>query len=137
MAKKPEAKQTPEEIAEERIAEWKRDPLKPHPKFSDPGDFGAKTTWLNLGDLGLKAVPESLRTVHNLELLRFRVNEIKELPGWIGELSELKVFEFGMNHLRELPPEIGSLHKLVPCQHDSDRFLEPPGGWRMSPSKPL
>ena len=29
MAKKSEAEQTPEEIAEERIAEWKRDPSKP------------------------------------------------------------------------------------------------------------
>ncbi len=51
MAKKSKA-QTPEEIAEERIAEWKLDSFKPHPRGY--AKFGAKTEWLDLADLGLK-----------------------------------------------------------------------------------
>ena len=57
MAKKSKAraKQTPEEIAEERIAEWKRDPLKQDSVYPSPEMFGAKTTYLDLVSLRLKA----------------------------------------------------------------------------------
>lgn len=120
MAKKSKAQtepledtRTPEEIAEERIAEWKRDPLKLHPDIRDASEFGAQTAWLNLNKLGLKSIPESLRTAHNLEALGILGNNIKELPGWIGELSELKAIDFTLNQLRELPSEIGSLCKLT------------------------
>ena len=116
MAKKPKAQaepledpRTPEEIAEERIAEWKREPMS---GFRSSDMYDAKTTWLDLRSLGLKTVPESLRIVHNLELLLIRDNKIKELPRWIGELSKLKGIGLNDNQLQELPPEIGSLSKL-------------------------
>jgi hypothetical protein len=63
---------TPEEIAEERIASWRK------------GDF------LDLGGLRLKQVPETLRKVRDLEYIYLHNNEIQELPPWIGELSVLR-----------------------------------------------
>jgi internalin A len=101
---------TPEEIAEERIAAWKRGPKKID---HNSARFGAVTGVLDLGDLGLKKVPETLREARNLELLLLAGNEIQELPRWFGELSALKAIGLVENQLRTLPPEIGSLRGLV------------------------
>jgi internalin A len=101
---------TPEEIAEERIAAWKRNPKE---LGINSRRFGAATGILNLNDLGLKKVPETLREVHELELLALGKNNIQELPGWIGELSALKAIDLRQNLLRTLPLEIGSLRHPV------------------------
>jgi len=76
---------TPEEIAEERIAEWKRNPNKPKTVLS----FGPSLSSLDLARLGLKKVPETLREVRDCEFLTLNDNEIQEFPRWIGELSAL------------------------------------------------
>jgi len=94
------SQQTPEEKAETRIAEWKRKPRLPSPAI------------LNLNDLNLTAMPESLRAVRNVELLGLGGNKIDVLPHWIGELSELKGVNLRDNRLLGLPPEIGGLRKL-------------------------
>jgi len=90
---------TSEEIAEERIAEWKR---APH-----------KAGILDLAGLGLNKVPATLREVRDLEFLDLSNNKIQELPRWIGELSALQAIECNLNHLRTLPAEIDALRRLA------------------------
>lgn len=110
------------EIAEEKITKWKRNPEE-HKRYSVKYKFKnfdeevASVTYssvfaLNLKGLGLKTVPENLRTIRGLELLDLEGNNIQELPSWIGELSSLECINLIGNELRELPPEIGSLNKL-------------------------
>ena len=105
-----------ETIAEERIAKFK---LSPETKNSyqfgrkDNTFFVHKARVLNLKNLGLKTVPESLRTIRNLTLLDLEGNKIQGLPSWIGELSSLEVINLSSNQLQELPPEIGSLNNLI------------------------
>src|ERR1044072_7725222 len=124
MPKKPPAKQkprsrkeTPEEIAERRIEEWKRDGGKPDPRNVADSDilsqFGARRRILYLSNLGLEAVPERLREVRDVEILSLAFNKIRELPGWIKELSHLRAITVGGNRLKRLPPEICSLPRLV------------------------
>lgn len=105
---------TGEEVAEERIARWKRAPGWNDPIFKGtPEHYGATSGVLDLSELGLKVVPEALRTARKVELVALFANEIRELPKWIGELSELKVIAADRNQIREVPQEICSLNKLV------------------------
>jgi Leucine-rich repeat (LRR) protein len=122
----------PQEIAKERIAEWKRDPywrrdrdfllgrevqkwirFDREPIPIDVEEYGARTKVLNLNALGLSEILASLRTVRNLEVLLISDNKIEVLPRWIGELSELKAIGADRNRLRKLPREIGRLRELV------------------------
>ncbi|HEV2880813.1 MAG TPA: COR domain-containing protein [Pyrinomonadaceae bacterium] len=104
--------QTPEEIAEERIAKWR--PKKGKRWETHEAGWGVRVTWsaLDLKALGLKRVPESLRRVSDIEVLDLAENEIHELPKWIGELKTLKGINLGGNRLRTLPIEIGLLRDL-------------------------
>jgi GTPase SAR1 family protein len=105
-------------IAEEQIEKLKRHPIpaidyqvgrlgKKYVSF-----FFRQSIVLNLNGLGLKTVPESLRTIRNLQVLDLAENDIQELPSWIGELSSLQCISLIGNQLQELPPEIGSLDNL-------------------------
>jgi internalin A len=125
---------TPEEIAEERIAAWKHGPKK---LGLDSQSYGAVTGWLDLTDLGLKQVPETLHEVRDLELLSLNGNEIQELPQWIGELSTLKALAINRNRLRTLPPEIGSLRRLVGLGLMANRLKTLPETLRTLPLKTL
>jgi hypothetical protein len=59
-------KQTPEEIAEERIAKWKQRSQNP----------GLHSDSLDLEGLGLVTFPESLRDAHGLESLDLGYNSL-------------------------------------------------------------
>jgi internalin A len=87
---------TPEEIAEARIAGWKRNPSE----------------FINLSGEGLTHVPEDLRTMLDVEILDLADNRLREIPSWIGELQSLKYLLLGRNVLRQLPAEIGTLKQL-------------------------
>jgi internalin A len=91
---------------EKRIAKWRTI------GHSIDQPYGAKTEILDLSQIGLTDVPNSLRTVPHVELLDLGRNMIKALPPWIGELPELKAIDLGYNRLRALPKEIGLLRKL-------------------------
>src|SRR5262249_30269967 len=116
-AKSVEDTRTPEEIAEERIAAWKRKPAKPsHWSGGDEShtvDVLVSMRTLDLKGLGLKAVPESLREARGIEILDLSENMIQELPPWIGELTALWGISLVRNQLRTLPIEIGSLQRLI------------------------
>lgn len=88
---KPEKKQedrTPEEVAEERIASWKR---------REP---------LDLSGLGLTEIPASLRSIPGLEILSLPNNKITELPSWLGELRTLRGIDLSGNRIRTLRPKL-------------------------------
>jgi Leucine-rich repeat (LRR) protein len=94
-----------EEVAAARIAAWRLDPADPDP--TRPTErWGSRTRTLDLERLGLTAVPDGIRDLHDLEDLDLGYNEIKELPSWIGTLTELKGINLESNLLRELPPQL-------------------------------
>lgn len=103
-------KPTPDEVAQERIAEWKR--MLGGRRSRKTRHFGATTPILSLSGLGLEHFPQSLRKLHRLENLDLMNNKIKEIPTWIGELAALKGLEIRGNRLRELPQDISSLKSL-------------------------
>lgn len=105
---------TPMEIAEERIAKYKRNPEKPENyEFEKKHISIGFAPTLNLKGLGLKTIPESLRTIRNISVLDISKNNIQELPSWIGEFSELGFIDLSENQLRELPPEISLMEHLI------------------------
>lgn len=114
MPRKPDDKRAPEEIAEERIAEWRADRA-----FRNEGErqlaeelFGSRTRMLDLFDLLLKEVPQSIRNLDELEILNLGSNVIQELPEWICELGKIKAINLAGNRLRLLPRRFGSLREL-------------------------
>jgi internalin A len=109
----PDVKRAPEEIAEERIAAWRADHV-----LRNEGDrdlarlYDARTRLLDLRDLGLKEVPQSIRNLDELEVVELGQNAIRELPDWICELGKLKAIGLTRNRLRRLPERFGSLQEL-------------------------
>ncbi len=101
----------PEEIAEERIDEWRGYQLKYQQKLLKFSGYSGHSI-LNLSGLGLKKIPESIRTLQGLELFEVSGNAIEELPTWISELKSLAFVNLSFNQLRQLPPQLGSLPQL-------------------------
>lgn len=106
-----EERRKPEEIAEERIAEWKLDPVERNQRLREENavKFGHQTRILDLEGLGLTRVPDGLRHLRELENLNLGRNMIRQLPGWIDELEALKAVNLESNRLRQLPPQLGTL----------------------------
>jgi internalin A len=102
-----------EDVAQERIFEWKRNLEEFGPRIDGKGRFGAKTRMLDLEHLGLRTIPEGLRELRELEHLSLSRNQLRALPAWIGELSALKSINLSKNWLRRLPPEMGLLRGLI------------------------
>ena len=65
-----------------------------------------------LCDVGLKAVPPSLRRLSKLTDLRLDKNSIERIPEWIGELRNLTQLSLSHNKLTEMTLEIGKLTSL-------------------------
>src|ERR1035438_2316363 len=110
----PDDKRAPEEIAEERIAEWRADhALRDEGERKHSlGRFGSLTRMLALEGLRLKEVPRSIRNLDELENLNLGSNVIRELPEWICELGRIKGINLAGNRLRRLPQCFGSLPRL-------------------------
>jgi len=58
---------------------------------------------LDLSKQGLKAFPEEIRKLHNLQYLDLSKNKITELPDWIGELKNLQFLILSKNKIEQLP----------------------------------
>lgn len=67
---------------------------------------------LDLEDLGLLEVPESIRSLRQLHSLKLSKNRITSIPAWICELTELKRLWLPGNLLQKMPASIGKLRKL-------------------------
>ncbi len=92
---------TPEEIAEELIAEWK-----------DTRRSKDDLSVLNLSALGLNAIPESVRSFRGAEVIDLSKNKIRKLPEWIGELKGIMGLDLRANLLLHLPEQLGELSEL-------------------------
>jgi Leucine rich repeat len=82
--------------AERRIAEAKR----------------RGETALNLSDLGLEVLPESVCRLAHLRFLHLDNNRLTQLPEKIGRLARLKRLHLNSNQLARLPESIGRLAHL-------------------------
>jgi internalin A len=120
-------KQTPEEIAEERIAEWKQ--MRQYSQSHD--------RYMDLSGLGLKTVPESLRDAHGLGVLDLEANKLSTIPNWLGKLSSLRAVSLNHNNLKKLPEQIGTLPMLVELWLDYNLLDELPRSLRQLPIKIL
>jgi internalin A len=69
-------------------------------------------TKLDLSDLGIDRLPDSVRLPRQLTRLDLRRNKLSSLPDWIGKLSQLKELLVSENELATLPPSIGDLSAL-------------------------
>ncbi|SRR6266404_941858 len=99
---------TPENRAAQRITRWNHKRLE-----ETAGPFDSGTPLLNLSKLGLKAFPEAVRDLYELEVLDLLGNRITHVPLWIRELVALKAIRLSENPMKRLPREIGYLPKLT------------------------
>ena len=83
--------------AEQRIAECLR----------------TKNTKLDLTNLGLDRLPESLRELTWLQHLEAHKNKLSCLPDWLGELADLRDLNLFDNPLQSLPLSLSQLVRLT------------------------
>jgi internalin A len=76
---------------------------------------------LQLHDLGLRHLPESIRDLTWLGELRVTDNNLTEVPDWIDELKELRVLWLPNNLLLTLPQSLGRLSNLKTLIIDGGR----------------
>lgn len=74
--------------------------------------FETKANKLDLSNLGLKALPNSLRKLTWLQELEAQNNKLINLPEWLGELTKLHELIIYSNPLQSLPSSLGQLHHL-------------------------
>jgi internalin A len=67
---------------------------------------------LDLSELGLKSVPESVRALASVEVLDFSGNELSKLPEWVARVPMLGVLDLHRNPMRELPVSLMEATKL-------------------------
>jgi internalin A len=87
---------TPEEIAGRRIGEA----------------LASTAPSINLRDLKLRRVPDSIVRVRNLQSLDISGNQLTELPEFSAHSSTLRSLYLSGNHLSRLPESIGQLKNL-------------------------
>jgi internalin A len=102
---------TPEEIAEQRIAQWKTNHTKGWIR-SDVTETTERNLVLDLVGLGLNVIPESVRSLSELRAINLTGNKIITLPEWIGELKGLRGIGLSRNLLSRLPEQVGELSHL-------------------------
>jgi Leucine-rich repeat (LRR) protein len=68
---------------------------------------------LDLGNMKLRAVPESLYALGSLRKLVLRTNNLKSLSFSIGNLGSLRELDLSNNHLQSLPETIIGIKDLI------------------------
>jgi internalin A len=71
-----------------------------------------RSSGLNLNDLGLRELPESLRALHWLSRLNVEDNELVHLPNWLGDLAQLRELFVNSYSLKTVPASISQLTEL-------------------------
>jgi internalin A len=87
-------------------------------------DLGAKT--LDLRDLGLTFVPDSIRTLTELEIIDLSDNQISVLPAFLCELRNLLEISVAGNKYLVLPQCLGTLPKLTGLYLSATNLKEVP-----------
>jgi internalin A len=90
------------QIAEERIAAWKRGERDAREWRSVRGRLHWLTHVIDLRDLGLDSVPSGLRGIRGSPVVDLGSNRISKLPYWLSQ-THAKVLELSGNQLRTLP----------------------------------
>ena len=67
---------------------------------------------LDLSDIGLADIPESVKELRYLEVLKLNENTLSVLPDFICSLKDLVHLDLGYNRLSSLPQSIGELSYL-------------------------
>lgn len=73
---------------------------------------GSRSSDLNLSNLDLRELPESLRRLDWLTDLRIHDNHLTNLPAWLSELTALRGLHVQKNPLENLPASLGGLARL-------------------------
>ena len=78
-------------------------------------------TKLNLSDMKLTSLPESLGQLTQLQTLVLSSNQLKSLPEWLSQFKHLETLDLFCNDITVLPDWIGKLTKLrtldLHCAH--------------------
>jgi len=82
--------------------------------------------WLYLPCNNLKIIPDNVRCVKSLEVLKLDNNEIEELPEAIGDLEKLIWLILNDNKIKKLPESIGRLQLLKELHLDRNQLIELP-----------
>ena len=82
--------------------------------------------WLFLTHNNLKTIPEGVRGVKSLEVLKLNHNDLEELPEAIGDLGKLVWLILNDNKIRKLPKSIGKLRLLKELRLDHNQLIELP-----------
>ncbi|XP_066264959.1 malignant fibrous histiocytoma-amplified sequence 1 homolog [Branchiostoma lanceolatum] len=78
---------------------------------------------LDLGNNIFKTFPAEIKEFSDLEVLRFSVNQVEEIPpGVFPRLPKLKNLRIGSNKLKSLPEDLVSLEKLEYLKISSNKF---------------
>ena len=96
--------------AERRIAETKR----------------TTETALNLSDLDLEVLPESVCRLSRLRFLYLNNNRLTQLPKWIGQLAQLQELTLVGNRLTQLPRCVAHLAQLESLRLSHNRLTQLP-----------
>ena len=86
--------------------------------------FGATT--LNLSDLGLTNLPESLAQLQNLQTLNVSGNQLTALPDSLAQLQNLQVMKAYGNQLKDLPGSLAQLQNLHELSVQSNQLTTLP-----------
>ena len=101
---------TPDEIAEERIEQARR----------------SRATTLDLSDLGLTRVPDSLAQLTSLQKLSLNDNQLTTLPESLAKLTSLQTLDLGYNQLTTLPDFFAKFTSLRTLYLDDNRLTTLP-----------
>lgn len=81
---------------------------------------------LYLGGNQLKTLPDSVSKLTQLEILQLDRNRFTALPEWLGQLTQLQVLDLRRNQLAELPERLGQLSQLVSLYLAANKLTELP-----------
>ncbi|NVM46824.1 MAG: leucine-rich repeat domain-containing protein [Candidatus Lokiarchaeota archaeon] len=81
---------------------------------------------LVLDTCDLEELPEPVRKLKSLVMLKLHGNRLKTLPEWIGELQNLKSLQVQNNRLISLPNSIGKLSRLEIIELYNNQLKEIP-----------
>ncbi|XP_019646424.1 PREDICTED: malignant fibrous histiocytoma-amplified sequence 1 homolog [Branchiostoma belcheri] len=78
---------------------------------------------LDLGNNDFRKFPDEIKEFHDLEVLRFSVNQVEEIPsGVFPRLPKLKNLRIGSNKLKSLPEDLAQLENLEYLKISSNKF---------------
>ena len=79
-------------------------------------------TSLDLNNLGLSYLPESLGNLNNLTRLNLKGNQLSTIPDTLGNLSNLENLTLSHNQLSTIPDTLGNLSNLEDFNFDNNQL---------------